>query len=182
MSDDPGALFETERLVVRPWSDDDVEHVFEMYRDPEVWRWLGGGAALEDLYGARAMLRRWIDRSEERAPCGTWAVIERESGVPIGSTMLWPLEDGPEIEVAYHFGQSAWGQGYATEAARATIEHGFRVLDLDTLVGLVFSENPASQRVLEKAGMTYHGMRKAFGFDLRYYTIDRSEIAQTLST
>jgi RimJ/RimL family protein N-acetyltransferase len=178
VSQDPGTLFETERLIVRPWSDDDAEHVFAIYRDPEVWRYLGGGKPLEDLDGAGAMLRHWIARSEEMAPCGTWAVVERESGVPIGSTMLWPLENGPEVEVGYHFAQSAWGKGYATEATRATIDHGFRVLDRDQLVAVVFPENPASQRVLEKAGMTYRGMRETFGFDLMYYTIDRQLTAR----
>jgi RimJ/RimL family protein N-acetyltransferase len=87
--------------------------------------------------------------------------------------MLWPLEDGPEIEVGYHLAQFAWGKGFATEAARATIEHGFRVLDLDQLVSVVFPENFASQRVLEKSGMTYRGMRQTFGFELMYYTINR---------
>src|SRR5688572_27604606 len=122
------------------------------------------------------MLQRWIDRSREQARCGTWAVIERSNGSPIGSVMLWPLEDGPEIEVGYHFGQSAWGKGFATEATRAVIEHGFQVLDLDQLAGVVFPENPASQRVLEKASMTYRGMRETFGFDLMHYTIDRADV------
>ena len=166
-------LFETDRLIVRPWADGDAEHAFAIYRDPEVWRFLGGGKPLEDLEGARAMLRRWIARSEEMAPCGTWAAVERETATPIGSVMLWPLEEGPEVEVGYHFGQSSWGKGYATEATRATIQHGFRVLDCDQLVAVVFPENPASQRVLEKSGMTYRGMRTTFGFELMYYTIDR---------
>jgi RimJ/RimL family protein N-acetyltransferase len=169
-----GAMhFETERLIIRPWTDEDAEHVLAIYRDPEVWRYLGGGTPLEDLDGARAMVRRWIARSEEMAPCGTWAVIERTTATPVGSVMLWPLEEGPEVEVGYHFAQSSWGKGYATEATRATIVHGFRVLDLDQLVAVVFPENPASQRVLEKAGMTYQGIRKTFGFDLMYYTIAR---------
>jgi len=171
--DVPGVLFETELLIVRPWTDDDAEHVFAIYRDPEVWRYLGGGKALEDLEGARAMLRRWIAESEEAAPCGAWAVIDRATATPIGTVMLWPLEEGPEIEVGYHFARSSWGKGYATEAAPGTITHGFRVLVLDQLVAVVFPENPASQRVLQKAGMIYRGMRQTFGFDLMYYTIDR---------
>jgi RimJ/RimL family protein N-acetyltransferase len=169
-------LFETSRLMIRHWSVDDAEAAFAIYRDPEVWRYLGGGEPVADLEAARKMLQRWIERSRERAPCGIWAVIERSSGTPIGSVMLWPLEDGPEVEVGYHFGQFAWGKGYATEAARGTIEHGFRVLALDQLARVVFPENPASQRVLEKAGMTYRGMRETFGFNLRYYTIDRTDL------
>jgi RimJ/RimL family protein N-acetyltransferase len=178
VSDKSRIPFETERLIVRPWSVDDAEAAFAIYRDPEVWRYLGGGEPPADLAAAGAMLRRWIDRSREKAPCGVWAVIERSTGSPIGSVMLWPLEDGPEIEVGYHFGKFAWGKGYATEAARAVIEHGFRVLDVDYLVGVVFPENPASQRVLEKVGMTYRGMREIFGFNLMHYKIDRVDVEQ----
>ena len=176
MRDDREALFETDRLTVRDWSLDDAEAAYAIYRDPEVWRYLGGGEPPDDLEAARAMLQRWIDRSQQKVPCGIWAVIERSSGTPIGSIMLWPLEDGPEIEVGYHFGQFAWGKGYATEATRGAIEHGFQVLDVDHLVGVVFPENPASQRVLEKAGMTYRGMRETFGFHLMHYEIDRSTV------
>ena len=129
MSVVPGALFETERLNIRPWSLDDAAQALAIYRDPEVWRWLGGGEPLADLESARAMLQRWIDRSLERAPCGVWAVVACASG--------------------------------------------FRVLDLDSLVGVVFPENPASQRVLEKAGLTYRGPRRTFGFELMCYAIGR---------
>lgn len=181
MRDDPDVLFETARLIVRPWSLDDAESAFAIYRDPEVWRYLGGGEPVADLQSARAMLQRWIDRSREKSPCGIWAVIERASGAPIGSVMLWPLEDGPEIEVGYHFRRFAWGKGYATEATHAAIEHGFRVLEIDQLTGVVFPDNPASQRVLEKAGMTYRGMRETFGFNLIHYTIARAAFERVQS-
>ena len=103
MSEVPSVLFSTERLDVRPWTPVDAEQIFAIYRDPEVWRYLGGGKPLEDLDGARAMLRPWANRCTEKAPCGMWAVIERASLTPIGSVMLWRLEEGQEIEVGYHF-------------------------------------------------------------------------------
>lgn len=69
-----------------------------------------------------------------------------------------------------------WGQGYATEIARALVGYGFDLLDLDRIVGVSYPENRASCRVLEKAGLIYQGRRHAYGQDLEYYTIERNTL------
>jgi RimJ/RimL family protein N-acetyltransferase len=166
-------IFETERLIARQYEPDDVDATFAIYSDPDVWRWLGGGEPYKDLEQSRAAVQRQMDRYAAETALGSWAVVVRETGEMIGTVLLLPLEGGPEIEVGYHFGRFAWGQGYATEAVRATIRYGFSSLEVDQLSAVVFPENVASQRVLEKAGMTYRGMRPTFGFDLMYFTIDR---------
>ena len=166
-------LFETERLLVRHFTVDDASAYLEIYRDPEVWRFLGGGDPLSSLEQTRDLLERRVARNLERAPYGQWAVVVRDTDLLIGTVLLLPLEDGPEVEVGYHFGQFAWGKGYATEVTRGAIRYGFDVIGLEQICGVVFPENVASQRVLEKAGMTNQGMRLTFGFDLMYYTIDR---------
>jgi RimJ/RimL family protein N-acetyltransferase len=166
-------IFETERLIARRFRADDVDATFAIYSDAEVWRWLGGPGPHQDLDRSRAAIQRQMGRYAEGAPYGSWAVVVRDSNQLIGTVLLLPLEGGPEVEVGYHLGRFAWGQGYATEIARGAIRHGFAVLDIDQLCGVVFPENVASQRVLEKAGMIYRGMRPTFGYDLMYYTIDR---------
>ena len=65
---------------------------------------------------------------------------------------------GPEVEVAYYIVRDHWGQGYATEAARACFEHGFADLGMDRIIGVAWPDNPASLRVMEKSGMTYEGI------------------------
>ena len=74
----------------------------------------------------------------------------KESGEFIGSGGVVPTKDSADIEIAYHFLPSAWGKGYATEAAVAILEFAFKTAGLEEIVGFVFSENVASWRVLEK--------------------------------
>jgi [ribosomal protein S5]-alanine N-acetyltransferase len=166
-------IFATARLIVRPWADEDAADAFAIYRDPAVTRYLGGGGPHPDL----AFSRRWIDllaaRNKADPPGqGTWAATLRETGRPIGSVLLRPLEGGPEVEVGYHLGQPWWGRSYATELARGCLRYGFAELGLRRIVGVTFPENLASQRVLRKAGLRHEGRGHHFGFDLERFVID----------
>jgi len=76
--------------------------------------------------------------------------------------------------VAYLLSKAYWGQGLATEGARAGLQYGFEVLGLDQIVGLVHPENRASQRVLEKLGMSFVDRSHYFGLELLRYRLDRS--------
>lgn len=173
-------IFETERLIVRRYGLDDTPAMFEIYRDPEVWRYLAGGEPYTSVEQARERIEQRIQWYEEDAPYGLWAVVVRDTDQLVGSVLLGPLADGPEVEVGYHFGTFAWGQGYATEVTRAAIRYGFDVLGLPQICGVVFAENIASQRVLEKAGLTFRGLRSVFGFDgVMYYTIERDSRLST---
>jgi ribosomal-protein-alanine N-acetyltransferase len=165
-------VFETERLIARQYLPSDADACYRIYRDPEVWRWLGGGLPHEDIERSRAAIERYRRRYLDTPGYGSWAVVVRDTAQVIGTVLLARLEDGPEIELGYHLGQFAWGHGYATEIARGAIQYGFETLELPQMCGVVFPENLASQRVLEKAGMTYRGMRVTFGFDLMHYTIE----------
>lgn len=64
---------------------------------------------------------------------------------------------GPEVEIAYHYRQRSWGQGFGTEAAIARLAHGFGPIGLARVIPICFPENVGSWRVMEKAGMTYEG-------------------------
>jgi ribosomal-protein-alanine N-acetyltransferase len=87
---------------------------------------------------------------------GTVAVCLKDSGEMIGWCGLGRLEIDPsEIEVYYGLGRPYWGQGFATEAAAAMMDYGFREWELDRIVAIVFPENVASKKVLEKIGMRY---------------------------
>ena len=167
-------MFETERLIARQYEQSDATAFFEIYRNPEVWRWLGGGLPHEDIDRSRGAIQRYRERYIDNPGFGSWAVVVRNTCELIGTILLAPLEEGPEVEVGYHLGQFAWGHGYATEIARGAIRYGLDVLGLPKLCGVVFPENLASQRVLGKAGMTYRGMRMTFGFNLMYFTIARA--------
>lgn len=167
-------LFETDRLIVRHWTAADVDDAFVILGDPEVTRYLGeAGAAFPDLDRTSEWLQRVEAKSETWAPLGSWAAVEKATGNAIGGGGLLTLEDGPDVEIFYHFRQDRWGLGYATELARGLIVYGFAKTDLPRLVGVAYPNNIASHHVLTKAGMTHLGRRLAYGADLEYFVIAR---------
>jgi ribosomal-protein-alanine N-acetyltransferase len=154
------AILETDRLSLRRWTLDDVEAAFALYRDPDVTRFLG--EPLQNLDEAREIVRRIIDHYD----ClgfGQWAVVVKEGEKLVGSCGLKLLDGGPRVEIAYHFATSVWGRGFATEAARACLAHGFDRYDLECVTGIADPANLASHRVLEKIGMIAEGMGMFYG-------------------
>jgi ribosomal-protein-alanine N-acetyltransferase len=163
-------MLETERLVLRNWDLDDAAGAFTIYGDPEVTRFLRGPA--RDLEAVREILRRNVDRQTRRG-FAMWATVEKPTGRLVGSCGLQYLDGGPEVEVGYHLARAAWGRGYATEAARACVCYGFDHLNLARVVGIADPRNLASQRVLEKAGLTYERMDRYYDTEVKLYGIVR---------
>ena len=83
----------------------------------------------------------------------------------IGSGGLVPVKDAPDVEIAYHFLPSAWGKGYATEAAAAILAFGFENARLKEIIGSAYLDNVASWRVLEKVGMRFVGTATYYGIE-----------------
>lgn len=157
MSDD--AIFETARLRIRWYREGDGADAFEIYGDPEVWRYLGNGTHRPDPdagYTERALVATAKRLQERPDGLGLWAIEERETGRVVGTVGLAPTKDA-EVELAYHLAQAHWGRGIATEAGRGALAHGFGVLGLQRVVGFVHPPNVASIRVLEKLGFTRAG-------------------------
>ena len=154
----------TPRLEIRRWRLDDVPAAFAMCSDPEVMRYVGDGRPVPNLEAMREFVARRIGRYETDR-LGSWAITLRETGEVIGGGALAVVEEGPEIEVAYQFARAAWGKGYATEAARALLDHGFDALGLTRVIGITYPANLASRRVLEKTGMVYQGVGGYFGIE-----------------
>ena len=131
-----------------------------VHGDPEVMRYSLSGACDAAQSGAR--LRRMIEH-QERQGFSKWGVCERASGALVGDCGVQLLEGGPDVELGFHLRRSVWGQGYATEAARACLEASFAGLGLDQVIAIVAAGNVASVRVLEKIGMQPGGTRDALG-------------------
>jgi RimJ/RimL family protein N-acetyltransferase len=158
-------IFETERLVLRPWTqtDDDVARLFDIYSRWEVARWLGSvPKPLEALDQARAVVERWAARCEPDGRLGVWATQVRRTGVIAGTTLLVELPDATDgtrpgaVEVGWHFHPDSWGQGYATEAARGALRHGF-AYGLSEIYAVVRPDNEPSLAVCRRLGMTALG-------------------------
>jgi ribosomal-protein-alanine N-acetyltransferase len=161
----------TERLILRPFADDDTERILEVFGDPEVMRYVGRGVPLDRdrLVASQArVLEHWRTHG-----FGPLALVERASGTVIGEGGLQLLEGGPDVEVTYTLARAFWGLGYATEAAVAVLEWGFGKLGLTRIVGVAYPDNTASQRVLQKIGMRRLGLRRCYGAELVEYVAER---------
>ena len=150
MSGRPIPTLATERLVLRGFRDEDTDAFAAMTADAEVMEWLGGTMERDDAWRHMAALTgHWTLRG-----FGRWALEDRASGELVGHAGLWYPEGWPAIEVGWTLARAYWGRGLATEAARAAIAYGRDELDLETVVSLIHPDNPRSQRVAERLGMS----------------------------
>ncbi|MBW3606845.1 MAG: GNAT family N-acetyltransferase [Actinobacteria bacterium] len=161
----------TQRLVLRPYVDDDLEQLHAvLYSDVDAMRLLGGP---RDLSGTRFALERSMTQ-QDVSGFSFWPVIERESGLLVGEAGLFPLSpDGPDVALGYAFGARWWGRGYATEAARAVIAEAFGPLGMDRLVAITREANHGSRHVLEKLGFRMEGVRHVWGAEQLFFVLER---------
>ena len=145
-----GVPLETARLLLRPFSQSDHETASLLHSDPEVTKYTGG---LRSREHSSATLARWIERFNSRG-WGPLAVAEREGSDLVGWCGIQPLTHTQDFELFFGYTPSVWGRGYATEAGKALVAAGFETLSVDRIVARAHDENLASQRVLEKIGMT----------------------------
>ena len=148
-------ILETDRLVLRHLELDDLESLYALYRDPEIRRYFPEGTLTRDE--TREELEWFLDGHPEHPELGLWATIHKPSGRFIGRCGLlpWTIDDRQEVEVAYLLAREFWGQGLATEAASAIVDHAFERLSLSRLICLIDSANQASIGVAERIGMTF---------------------------
>ena len=136
----------TERLVLRPWTAAEVSAVLDGVRSEE---WAGDFPAEGD--GVIAGFLR--DNPEGLHPYGHRLITERDGGLVVGSIgLFWPPADGA-LEIGYGVVPSRQGRGYASEATAALTAHGLTAPGVHTVRAQAELANPASVRVLEKAGL-----------------------------
>jgi RimJ/RimL family protein N-acetyltransferase len=141
---------ETERLLIRPFEEADVDAMAEIYGDPEVMRHVYLGV----LDHARtASLVEEYRRAQEERGFSTWAVIEKESGAVVGDVGFGVHAPTGEPELGYTLAASVWGRGYGLEAARACVAAAFAHLPQPRLVAKVEPENERSLSHARRLGM-----------------------------
>lgn len=164
---------ETPRLLLRPLQLSDMDIYYErIYGDDAVMRYLPAGKAiLRERFDLRIppfMIDPWHSRGF--AP---WVVIHKADQEFIGHCGLNPWPDSEDIEVLYAFAKPWWGQGFASEAAKASVDYGFAELGLPKIVAAAHVENMASQRVIEKLGMQLQFEHEWNGMPIRMYALHR---------
>jgi RimJ/RimL family protein N-acetyltransferase len=169
----PQTVLTTERLRLRPRTIADLEACAAMDLDPQVHRFIFGDDP-PDPMEHRQRLRARI-ASGWPAEGGVWVVEWRHAPGFLGWCGLFPLEDSVPIEIGYRYVRGAWGQGIATEAGRAVLDHGFRALGFDPIVAVTHPANVASQRVLEKIGLQPRGAAFHYGQSVSFFELERVE-------
>ena len=156
----------TPRLRLRAWTTrrDDLARLTDTYARPEVTRWLGGTPSV----GPVELVGRWAEVSRADPRFGCWAIeVRGEPSLVAGTVLLKPLPDGVgEVEVGWHLHPDCWGHGYATEAARAVIDRGFRA-GVPEVYAVVRPGNEASVAVCRRLGMESLGrLRRWYDVEL----------------
>ncbi|MEZ4867868.1 MAG: GNAT family N-acetyltransferase [Caldilineaceae bacterium] len=167
---------ETARLILRGFTPADEASLHAIVSQREVLRYFPRTEPWP-----LANVQKWIASQPEHWEMhgfGWYAVEQRATQQLMGWCGLRVLEDTGEIEVLYLFDKPFWGQGYATEAARACVEEGFRRYGLKLIIGLTLLGNIASQRVLEKAGLRFLDQTPYFGVECRRYIIDQERFTE----
>src|SRR5687767_13665587 len=120
-------FLETERLLLRRFTEADVDNLVALNGDPEVMFYLTGGRTIPREEIERDTLPRFLSYYDRFEGYGFWAAIEKSSGAFLGWFHFRPPEDGKpdEPELGYRLVKSAWGKGYGTEGSRALIRKGF---------------------------------------------------------
>jgi len=144
----------TERLFLRHFDFLDGDAMYAVFGDAEVMKY---GDGVQTREWVHTWLQTCLERYREWS-FGPYAVVERLTQDVIGYCGLFHFPDvngRPEVEIGYRLRRSAWGQGYATEAAIAVRDYAFTALALNRLIAIIDPSNIASIRVAEKIGMHY---------------------------
>lgn len=148
-------MLETERLILRKWTDADAESMFHYAKDPAVGP-AAGWQPHQSVEESRNVIRNLLNGAE------CYAICEKGSDEAIGSIELRlnghtdMTDRDDECELGYWLGKPFWGRGYMPEAAKEILRHGFEDLGMNVIWCGYYDGNQKSKRVQEKLGFTYH--------------------------
>lgn len=147
-------ILETERLMLRPWEENDAEECYKYAKDPRVGP-IAGWSVHESVEDSRQIIRDVLSVPE------TYAIIWKETKLPVGcisikrgeAAKLTDRED--ECELGYWLGAAYWGRGIMPEAVREILRHAFEELGMKKVWCGYYEGNDKSKRVQEKCGFKY---------------------------
>jgi RimJ/RimL family protein N-acetyltransferase len=164
----------TPRLRLEPLNDGHLEGLFELNRDPIVMRYITGRP--DTLDDSRAMIQRVQSRWAEFG-YSWWAFIRQSDGLLIGSGCIQHLNRDPQgpLETGWRLRQDAWGQGFASEAARHMVGWAFATLKPELICAVCQPDNTPSSTVMQRLGMRYTGTGRWYDMDCARYDITAEE-------
>jgi RimJ/RimL family protein N-acetyltransferase len=171
---------ETERLRLRSFRKSDLDDYAALNADREVLRYRATGSEPWDR-GRSSRHMAFLVGHWKLWDAGTWAMEDKESGAFLGMVGFSSPEGWPGFELAWTLARRAWGHGYATEGARAAMDHAFTVWKRAHIISLIAPENRASIRVAERLGERLEERILHLGREMLRYGRDRetylSEVA-----
>ena len=160
-------VIETERLILRPIVITDLDDVFEWNSDPKVNEFMS-----YCLVSDKIETKKYIESLVNNEKLWTWGVIEKNSGEMIGSIGIGVNKFKSDyFGFAYNFKQKSWGKGYASETVTTIVKYMIHERGIKKFIAYHDISNPASGRVIEKAGLKY-------AYDGEYYKLDGSKTFQ----
>jgi RimJ/RimL family protein N-acetyltransferase len=162
---------ETERLLLRPMLETDMDALLLIFTDPKVM------AAFQHPPFTREQMQRWLQRNldhQDQFGYGLFSVILKEKGELIGDCGLEQMDDQGGVELGYDFRSDFWNRGFATEAVCAVRDYAFHVLKLPRLISLIRVGNLPSKRVAEKVGMTLAEEITRYGNQYWKYSLENA--------
>ena len=172
----PMPVYETERLLLRPFTEQDVHAFHRMTSDPEVLKYIGSGLD-PDLPPDEVIELMHIAPlgDYEQHGYGRHAMVYKDTNEVIGFTGLKYLPEINQSDIGYRMFPEFWGQGLATESCWPMLEFAFQELQLTEIIGLAMPENKASCHVLVKIGMQFVDERELFDEWVSYFVMSRED-------
>jgi len=149
-------FLKTERLILRAFTPDDVDNLFDLYNDPDVMHFINGGRPTPREEIESILLPRILSYYRDGLCFGLWAAVEKSTGEFLGWFLFRVRDDtnSDQLALGYRLRKSAWGKGYATEGSRALIDKGFREQGVQRVTAETMVVNSRSRRVMEKCGLS----------------------------
>jgi RimJ/RimL family protein N-acetyltransferase len=168
-------LLETDRLLLSTWQGSDWISLRPISTDPEVMRYITGGVPWTDEQ-TQAVVDRQVKLYAERGFC-RWKLIRKSTGTFIGFCGAGFWRDHPDPEIGWWLKRDEWGNGLATEAARAALRDAMERVSLERIVSIAMPGNVASTSIMRKLGLTFECEFENGGFRLVRYAISREQYA-----
>ena len=157
-------VFETARLRLRQLTADDAAFIFKLVNDPAWLRYIGD-RNVRTLDDARNYILKGPAASYEKHGFGLWLTELKADATPIGICGLIRRDTLPDVDIGFALLPEFCGQGYITEAGRATLDYGRAKLGLKRIVAITAPDNQASIRTLEKLGLRFEQVLQVPGYD-----------------
>jgi RimJ/RimL family protein N-acetyltransferase len=145
---------ETDRLVLRLFSVDDVDHLVELNSDPDVMWFLNGGEPTPREEVRDRIIPFFLSFADRSDGLGYWAAEAKPTREFLGWFHLRPTEEKETVDLGYRLRKAAWNKGYATEGSQALIRASLTSLGMQRVVAHTMTVNHASRTVMEKCGLT----------------------------